>query len=108
MWFELRWGITACLMLTVGLITRDLLQPSVDDERDAVLPDYPRHLRDDGRVAQVHVGFSGSGGEGRADLQAGQQRAGGRRRDAPGERSPKSKHRVIVAQSEIATDEGKI
>ena len=36
-WFELRWGITPCLMLTVGLITVDLLQSPVDDQRDPVL-----------------------------------------------------------------------
>jgi hypothetical protein len=27
-WFELRWGITACLMLTVGLITLFYNHPS--------------------------------------------------------------------------------
>ena len=46
-WFELRWGITACLMLTVALITADLLFPSLDDNGDAVLQDRPDHARSD-------------------------------------------------------------
>ena len=38
-WFELRWGITGCLMLTIRLITHDLLFSPVDDFSGAVLPD---------------------------------------------------------------------
>ena len=41
MWFELRWGITGCLVLTVCFITGDLLQSPVDDQRHAVLQDHP-------------------------------------------------------------------
>ena len=36
-WFELRWGITGCLLLTVALITVDLLQPPVHEQRHALL-----------------------------------------------------------------------
>ncbi|MEY9759130.1 hypothetical protein ABIE73_006525 [Bradyrhizobium yuanmingense] len=37
-WYELRWGITACLMLTVSLITMIFYFPSGDIVGDAVLP----------------------------------------------------------------------
>ena len=40
-WFELRWGITTCVILTVCLITVDLLQPPVHDQRHAVFPNRP-------------------------------------------------------------------
>ena len=40
-WFELRWGIIACLMLTVGLITVIFYNHPVHDQRHPVLPDRP-------------------------------------------------------------------
>ena len=45
-WFELRWGITACLMLTVVADHRDLLLSSLDHQRDGFLPHRSdRHRR---------------------------------------------------------------
>ena len=37
-WYELRWGITGCLMLTIGADHDDLLFPSLDHLRGALLP----------------------------------------------------------------------
>jgi multidrug resistance efflux pump len=57
-WFELRWGITACLMLTVALITAIFyFHPSTTSatlfyRTVPILPEV------NGRVAEVHVQFS--------------------------------------------------
>lgn len=59
-WFELRWGITACVMLTVGLITVIFYNhPSTTNatlyfRTIAIVPET------NGRVAEVHVGVSGA------------------------------------------------
>src|SRR3984885_10229666 len=57
-WFELRWGITACLMLTVGLITVVFyFHPSTTNATlfFRTVPIVPETV---GRVAEVNVGFS--------------------------------------------------
>ena len=58
-WFELRWGITACLILTVSLITTIFYNhPSTSNVTlfFRTVPIVPETI---GRVAEVHVGFSG-------------------------------------------------
>jgi multidrug resistance efflux pump len=58
-WFELRWGITACLMLTVGLITVIFYNhPSTTNVTlfFRTIPIVPETI---GRVAEVHVDMSG-------------------------------------------------
>ena len=58
-WFELRWGITACLMLTVGLITVVFYNhPSTTNVTlfFRTVPIVPETI---GRVAEVYVGVSG-------------------------------------------------
>ncbi len=58
-WFELRWGITACLMLTVGLITVVFYNhPSTTNVTlfFRTVPIVPETI---GRVAEVYVGYSG-------------------------------------------------
>jgi multidrug resistance efflux pump len=58
MWYELRWGITGCLMLTIGLVTTIFyFHPSTTSallffRTVPVVPEIP------GRVAEVNVGFS--------------------------------------------------
>jgi multidrug resistance efflux pump len=57
-WFELRWGITACLMLTVSLITAIFyFHPSTNNATAffRTVPIVPETI---GRVAEVKVGFS--------------------------------------------------
>jgi multidrug resistance efflux pump len=63
-WFELRWGITACLMLTVGLITTIFyFHPSTTSATVffRTIPIVPETI---GRVAEVNVGFSAPVAEG--------------------------------------------
>jgi multidrug resistance efflux pump len=58
-WFELRWGITACLILTVGLITTIFYNhPSTSNVTlyFRTLPILPEGV---GRVAEVYVGYTG-------------------------------------------------
>jgi multidrug resistance efflux pump len=58
-WFELRWGITACLILTVSLITTIFYNhPSTTNVTlfFRTIPIVPETI---GRVADVHVGLSG-------------------------------------------------
>jgi multidrug resistance efflux pump len=57
-WFELRWGITACLMLTVALITVIFyFHPSTNTATlfYRTVPIVPETV---GRVSEVHVDFS--------------------------------------------------
>ena len=57
-WFELRWGLTACLMLTVSLITAIFyFHPSTPNATAffRTVPIVPETI---GRVAEVNVGFS--------------------------------------------------
>lgn len=57
-WFELRWGITGCLMLTIGLITTIFyFHPSTTSAAlfFRTVPILPETA---GRVAEVNVGFS--------------------------------------------------
>ncbi|MGQ0682094.1 HlyD family secretion protein [Bradyrhizobium sp.] len=57
-WYELRWGITGCLMLTIALITMifyyhpSSTSAAVYFRTVPILPEAP------GRVAEVNVGFS--------------------------------------------------
>ncbi|MDF2974985.1 MAG: secretion protein HlyD [Microvirga sp.] len=57
-WYELRWGITACLMLTIGLITVVFYyHPSTKSATFffRTVPIVPETI---GRVAEIHVGLS--------------------------------------------------
>src|SRR5246500_767997 len=58
-WFELRWGITACLILTVSLITTIFYNhPSTSNVTlfFRTVPIVPETI---GRVAEIYVGMSG-------------------------------------------------
>src|SRR6185503_5154 len=58
MWFELRWGIIACLMLTVGLITTIFYNHPSTSNVTYFYRTVPIISETTGRVAQVHVGLS--------------------------------------------------
>ena len=58
MWFELRWGIVACLMLTVGLITVIFYNHPSTTNVTLFFRSVPIVPETIGRVAEVHVGFS--------------------------------------------------
>src|SRR5918997_2579116 len=60
-WFELRWGITLCLMLTVGLITVIFYNHPSTTNATAFFRTIPVLPEVNGRVVEVYVdGVSGA------------------------------------------------
>jgi multidrug resistance efflux pump len=59
MWFELRWGITGCLILTVLLITVIFYNHPSTSNVTLFFRTIPILPETNGRVAEVYVGFSG-------------------------------------------------
>src|SRR4028118_1374838 len=57
-WFELRWGIVACLMLTVGLITVIFYNHPTTTSATLFYRSVPIVPEATGRVAEINVGFS--------------------------------------------------
>jgi multidrug resistance efflux pump len=57
-WFELRWGITACLMLTVSLITMIFYFHPSTDSAVSFFRTVPILPETNGRVAEVNIDFS--------------------------------------------------
>ncbi|MDB5570239.1 MAG: secretion protein HlyD [Hyphomicrobiales bacterium] len=57
-WFELRWGITLCLMLTVGLITVVFYNHPATTNVTAFYRTVPIVPETFGRVAEVNIGLS--------------------------------------------------
>jgi multidrug resistance efflux pump len=55
-WFELRWGITACLMLTVGLITVIFYNHPSTNNATLFFRTVPILPETNGRVAEIYVG----------------------------------------------------
>ena len=58
-WFELRWGITACLILTVGLITVVFYNHPSTSNATLFFRTIPVLPETNGRVAEIFVGNSG-------------------------------------------------
>jgi multidrug resistance efflux pump len=58
-WFELRWGITACLILTVSLITVIFYNHPSTNNVTLFFRTIPIVPETNGRVAEVNVGVSG-------------------------------------------------
>jgi len=58
-WFELRWGITACLILTVGLITAIFYNHPSTNNVTLLFRTVPIVPETNGRVAETFVGVSG-------------------------------------------------
>src|SRR5499433_751769 len=58
-WFELRWGITACLILTVGLITVIFYNHPATTNVTLFFRTVPILPETNGRVAEIFVGNSG-------------------------------------------------
>ncbi|MGX1170687.1 multidrug resistance efflux pump [Bradyrhizobium sp. USDA 372] len=57
-WYELRWGITACLMLTISLITMIFYFHPATSSATLYFRTVPILPEGSGRVAEVKVGFS--------------------------------------------------
>ena len=58
-WFELRWGITSCLILTIGLITVVFYNHPSTTNVTLLFRTVPILPEINGRVAEVYVGVSG-------------------------------------------------
>src|SRR5215470_9870464 len=58
-WFELRWGITACLILTIGLITVIFYNHPSTTNVTRFFRTVPIVSETNGRVAEVYVGVTG-------------------------------------------------
>src|SRR6476620_8133414 len=59
-WFELRWGITSCLILTVALITTVFYNHPSTTNVTMMFRTVPILPETNGRVAEVFVGFTGT------------------------------------------------
>src|SRR5499433_439545 len=59
-WFELRWGITGCLILTVSLITVIFYNHPSTSNVTLFFRTVPIISETNGRVAEVYVGTSGA------------------------------------------------
>ncbi|HEV2509511.1 biotin/lipoyl-binding protein [Bosea sp. (in: a-proteobacteria)] len=106
-WFELRWGIVTCVMLTVGLITVIFYNHPSTTSATVFFRSVPIIPEINGRVAQVHVGVSGKVAQGEPifTLDSTSQQAAvetARRKLAEVDAA------LVVAKADILTFDGKI
>ncbi|WP_332688523.1 HlyD family secretion protein [Bosea sp. (in: a-proteobacteria)] len=106
-WFELRWGIITCFMLTVGLITVIFYNHPSTTSATIFFRSVPIVPEINGRVAQVHVGYSQAVEKGAPifTLDSSTQQAAAesaRRKIAEADAA------LVVAKADILADEGKI
>ncbi|MGO4677872.1 HlyD family secretion protein [Bosea sp. 2YAB26] len=105
-WFELRWGITACAMLTIGLITVVFYNHPSTTNATLFFRAVPIMPENRGKVAEVFVGLSGRVEKGMPlfRLDSSEQEAAAetaRRRIAEAEAA------LAVARSDLASSESK-
>jgi multidrug resistance efflux pump len=106
-WFELRWGITACLILTISLITVIFYNHPATNNVTLFFRTVPTLPEASGRVAEVYVGLSGPITEGAPifRLDSSKQEAAvetARRKIAETEAE------LVVAQADVSKAEGQI
>jgi multidrug resistance efflux pump len=106
-WFELRWGITACLMLTIGLITVIFYNHPSTSNVTAFFRTVPIVPETIGRVAEIHIGLSDKVAQGQPlfTLDNSKQQAAvetARRKIAEIDAG------LVVARADIVEAEGKI
>ena len=58
MWYELRWGIVGCVLLTIGLITTIFYYHPSTSSAALFFRTIPILPEGSGRVAEVKVGYS--------------------------------------------------
>jgi multidrug resistance efflux pump len=106
-WFELRWGITACVMLTVGLITVIFYNHPSTSNVTAFFRTVPIVPEANGRVAETYVGFSDKVEQGSPIF-----RLDSSKQEAAVETSRRKIAEVdaemVVARADIAAADGKI
>jgi multidrug resistance efflux pump len=107
-WFELRWGIIACLMLTVGLITVIFYNHPSTSSATLFYRTVPILPETNGRVAEVHVvGVSGEVKQGQPIF-----RLDSSKQEAAAETARRKIAQVdaelVAAKTDVAAAEGKI
>ncbi|MBS7696500.1 MULTISPECIES: biotin/lipoyl-binding protein [unclassified Chelatococcus] len=106
-WFELRWGIISCLMLTIGLITVIFYNHPSTSNATVFFRTIPVLPESNGRVAEVFVGFSDDVKEGEPifRLDSTRQEAAtetARRRIAEADAA------LVVARADILASDGRL
>lgn len=106
-WFELRWGITSCLMLTVALITVIFYNHPSTTSASVMFRTVPIVPEINGRVAQIYLGVSGNVAKGDPIFRLDSSRqeaavATARNKVAEVEAA------IVVAKADLLTDESKI
>src|SRR5436190_18329092 len=106
-WFELRWGITGCLMLTVSLITTIFYFHPSTTNATVFFRTIPIVTETIGRVAEVNVGFSEPVTEGTVLF-----RLDGAKQEAAAETARRKIAEVeaafVAAEADVAKAEGQI
>jgi multidrug resistance efflux pump len=107
-WFELRWGIVTCLMLTIGLITVVFYNHPATTNATAYFRTIPVLPETIGRVAEVHVdGVSGEVKQGAPIF-----RLDSSKQEAAAETARRKIAEVdaelVAAKTDVAAAEGKI
>jgi multidrug resistance efflux pump len=106
-WYELRWGIVGCLLLTVSLITVIFYHHPTSTNVVAFYRTVPIMPEASGRVGEVYVGLSGKVAQGERifRLESSKQEAAlelARRRVAEIDAS------MVVSQSDVAAARGQV
>ncbi|HZB62495.1 MAG TPA: HlyD family secretion protein [Microvirga sp.] len=107
-WFELRWGIILCLMLTIGLITTVFYNHPATTNATAYFRTIPILPETNGRVAEVHVdGVSGEVKQGAPifRLDSAKQEAAA---ETARRRIAEVDAELVAAKTDVAAAEGKI
>ncbi|KUL94701.1 secretion protein HlyD [Bosea sp. WAO] len=106
-WFELRWGITTCLMLTIALITVIFYNHPTTTSASVMFRTVPIVPEINGRVAEVNIAISGNVTKGDPIFRLDSSRqeaavATARNKIAEVEAA------IVVARADLLTDESKI
>src|SRR4051794_17768253 len=106
-WFELRWGIVACLMLTVGLITTVFYNHPSTSNATLFYRTVPILPEANGRVAEIYVGFTGEVKQGApiSRLDSAPQAAAA---EAARRKIAEVDAELVAARTDVAAAEGKL
>ena len=106
-WFELRWGITACIMLTVGLITVIFYNHPSTTNVTAFFRTVPIVPEANGRVAETYVGVSDKINQGAPifRLDSSKQEAAA---EAARKKIAEVDAEMVVTRTDVAAADGKI
>ena len=107
-WYELRFGLITCLMLTVSLITMIFYFHPSTTSATLYFRTVPIISEAIGPGGGGSRRFQCAGQEGRRDLQAGQFKAAGGAGNRQDARSPRSMPSMLSAEADILKAEGQL